>query len=86
MGHQSDSWQFYETEICTHSSDGRTSVASGLSELEKNGYLVRTWIRDNNGRYVGRSGDVFEEPIEVDPSSEDDEIEVTMSPGLGEEL
>ncbi|MGS0763116.1 DnaD domain protein [Syntrophomonas curvata] len=61
---QSDSWQFYESEICSHGTDGRTSVATGLQELEKYGYLTRDWIRDDHGRYIGRVWEVYEEPAE----------------------
>jgi DnaD/phage-associated family protein len=61
---QSDSWQFYESEICSHGKDGRTSVATGLQELERYGYLTRDWIRDDHGRYIGRVWEVYEEPAE----------------------
>ncbi len=63
---QSDSWQFYQTEICRHGPDGRSSVASGLKELEEAGYLKRTWIRDAKGKYTGRIWEVYEDPTEVE--------------------
>jgi len=60
---QAEDWQFYETEICKHSTDGRISVSSGLKELEECGYLIRNWIRDDRGRFIGRLWDIYEEPL-----------------------
>jgi hypothetical protein len=57
---QSDGWQFYESEIVTRGKDGKDGVASGLIELEKAGYLRRTWLRGDKGQYIGREWEVFE--------------------------
>ena len=57
-----DGWQFYETEIAKRSKDGRDSVAAGLKELENEGYLERSWIRNERGKYIGRQWDVYENP------------------------
>jgi len=79
---QSDSWQFYQTEICSHGPDGRSSVASGLKELEEAGYLKRTWVRDEKGKYTGRIWEVYEDPTaveinEADISKEKEELPKT---------
>lgn len=34
--------------------DGRDSIASGVKELEKLGYLQRKTVRDSNGRFVSK--------------------------------
>ncbi len=57
-----DGWQFYETEIAKRSKDGRDSVATGLKELENEGYLQRSWIRNDKGKFIGRQWDVYESP------------------------
>ena len=35
-----DDWNFYVDEVVKHSKDGIRSLQSGLSELEKYGYLI----------------------------------------------
>lgn len=45
-----DDWNFYETEVAKHASDGRDSLRSGLTELKKFGYLKRERERLSNGR------------------------------------
>ncbi len=79
---QSDEWQFYQTEICSHGPDGRSSVVSGLKELEQCGYLNRTWIRDAKGKYTGRIWGIYEEPIEVDMNLGEN-VQSQESPNIG---
>jgi hypothetical protein len=43
-----DGWEFILEHIYKQSSDGRTSVNSGLKELKKYGYIVRVAFRKNN--------------------------------------
>lgn len=45
-------WQFYSSEIGKHSRDGRESIQAGLKELERFGYLKRTRVKDEKGRFV----------------------------------
>lgn len=45
---QADGWDFYETEVVKHSTDGARSMRSGLHELEENGYLTRKRERVGN--------------------------------------
>lgn len=47
---QSEDWQFFETELVTHSTDGRDSMRAGIAELEQKGYLKRMRTRDDKGR------------------------------------
>ena len=46
-----DDWDFYETEVAKHATDGRASLRSGLGELTKFGYLERTRSRNKNGKF-----------------------------------
>ena len=46
-----DDWDFYVDEVVKHSTDGITALKSGLSELEKYGYLKRTRIHDDKGLF-----------------------------------
>ncbi|ETO40012.1 hypothetical protein B808_1121 [Fructilactobacillus florum 8D] len=50
---QSENWEFYETEVMNHATDGRTSLRSGLAELEKYGYLVRKQLKNDKGKFSG---------------------------------
>lgn len=63
-----DDWQIYQEELVTHSTDGITSLRSGLKELEDAGYLKRVQARDDKGRYVGWDYEVHEIPVGADNS------------------
>ena len=54
-----DDWDFSIQGICAMSSDGYESVRTGLIELEKNGYLKRTDVREN-GKIVDVQYDIYE--------------------------
>lgn len=45
---QADEWEFYETEVVKHSTDGIRSMRAGLHELEEKGYLSRKRKRVGN--------------------------------------
>ena len=45
---QADEWEFYETEVVKHSTDGIRSMRAGLHELEEKGYLSRKRERVGN--------------------------------------
>ena len=45
---QADEWEFYETEVVKHSTDGIRSMRAGLHELEEKGYLSRKRKRVEN--------------------------------------
>lgn len=44
-------WNFYVDEVAKHSKDGIKALKSGLSELEKYGYLKRIMLRDEKGLF-----------------------------------
>lgn len=56
---------FYETEIAKHSTDGLTSLRSGLKELEQRGYLKRQRVRGKQGKFKGNEWILFEPPQEM---------------------
>lgn len=60
---QSDEWDFYETEVAKHSTDGRDSLRSGLKELEDNGYLVRKRNRNEKGQLVNSEWIIYDNPV-----------------------
>lgn len=57
-----DDWEFYETEVAKHATDGRASLRSGLGELTKFGYLERTRSRDKNGKFGAPVWILHDEP------------------------
>ncbi|GIW49172.1 MAG: replication protein [Caloramator sp.] len=59
-----DDWQFYESEILKHTSDGKDSLKNGIKELIKYGYIVRHEKREL-GRFAGYEYIVYEMPVDV---------------------
>ncbi|MEB7782262.1 DnaD domain protein [Mammaliicoccus sciuri] len=60
-----DDWQVYETELVKHTSDGLSSLKSGIKELEEIGYIRRTRKRDDKGRLKEYEYSVFEHPTHM---------------------
>lgn len=60
---QADEWDFYETEVVKHSTDGLSSLKSGLKELEEQGYLKRDRQRDDKGHFKENNWILSENPI-----------------------
>ena len=65
-----DDWSYNIKGLCALSKDGKDSVMSALSELEKFGYLTRTRETDSKGRFTGVRYDIFETPQRENPMSE----------------
>lgn len=57
-----DDWDYSIMGLTTLSKDGKDSVMSALNELEKFGYLKRTRLTDEHGRFAGYDYDIFEQP------------------------
>lgn len=57
-----DDWDYSIAGLATLSKDGKDSVMSALKELEAFGYLIRTRLTDERGRFAGYDYDIFEEP------------------------
>lgn len=67
-----DDWNYSVSGLVALSKDGKDSVMSALSELEKFGYLARVKLTDNKGRFSGIEYNIYEEPQK--------EIAVTAKP------
>lgn len=68
-----EDWEFYETEITKHATDGRDSTRSGLDELEERGYLSRTRERNEKGQVKSAIWILHEnpkKPVQEKPVSE----------------
>jgi hypothetical protein len=65
-----DDWDYSISGLVTLSKDGKDSVMSALSELEKFGYLKRNRTTDSKGRFSGVEYNIFEQPQQENPISE----------------
>lgn len=65
-----DDWDYSINGLATLSKDGRDSVMSALQELEKFGYLMRTRVNDEKGRFAGFDYDIYEEPQKENADTE----------------
>ena len=63
-------WDYSINGLATLSKDGRDSVMGALKELERFGYLVRTRLTDEKGKFKGYDYDIFEEPQKDFPNTE----------------
>lgn len=65
----SDVWDWSVGGLVSLASDGRSSVDSGIKELEEFGYLKRSQIRDSHGHMCGYSYDIYESPFTENPKT-----------------
>ena len=74
-----DNWEFSETGLCSiFKKDGRDSIRSGLKELEENGYLVRSRVRDESGKLISVEWTVSDQPMLGKPMLENPMLENPM--------
>lgn len=64
-----DDWDYSVAGLATLSKDGKDSVMSALGELEKFGYLTRTRLTDDRGRFAGIEYNIYEKPVADKPIS-----------------
>ena len=58
-----DNWEFSENGLMTiFKKDKQGSIRTGLKNLENLGYLKRTKVRDNNGKFIGCDWIINEQP------------------------
>ena len=69
-----DRWQVSERHLAEQGPDGRSAVASALTELEEAGYLRRTRSREADGTFSWQSM-IFDEP---QPANEPEPAEETQ--------
>lgn len=65
-----EEWDYSVRGLAALSKDGKDSVMNTLTELENFGYLKRTKVLDENGRFAGYDYDIFEKPHLKKPCSE----------------
>lgn len=65
-----EEWDYSVRGLAVLSKDGKDSVMNTLSELEEFGYLKRTKVIDENGRFSGYDYDIFEKPQPRNPDAE----------------
>lgn len=65
-----DDWNYSVSGLVALSKDGKDSVMSALSELEKFGYLIRTKTQNEKGQFNGIEYNIFEEPQRENPVAE----------------
>lgn len=70
-----DDWNYSIAGLVTLSKDGKDSVMSALAELEKFGYLKRDRTTDSKGRFSGVEYNIYEEPQEIIPVTEEQNSE-----------
>ena len=58
-----DDWQIYIAELSKHAKDGKDSTRTGVNELIKAGYIIRTRVHDENGKFAGYDYQVHESPV-----------------------
>lgn len=73
-----DGWEYSIEGLVKATGEGRTSVASGLKELEDNGYLRRRRVY-TNGKVSGIDYFLYEDPLMPDVAGEPIEDEVPFN-------
>lgn len=70
-----DDWNYSVSGLVKLSKDGKDSVMSALSELEKFGYLMRTRVQNEKGQFSGVEYNIFEEPQQEFPVADNPILE-----------
>lgn len=70
-----DDWDYSVAGLSKLSKDGRDSIMSALSELEKFGYLTRERVKLDNGQFGGVAYNIYEEPQPQKPVLEKSTLE-----------
>lgn len=65
-----DTWDYSIAGLVTLSKDGKDSVMSALTELEKFGYLTRRRVTNSKGQFDGVEYTIYEEPQKEKPIAE----------------
>lgn len=74
-----DTWNYTIAGLVSLSKDGKDSVMSALSELEKFGYLIREQKVNDKGQFSGVEYNIYESPQEQKPISENQNSEKEIS-------
>ena len=79
-----DDWDYSISGLVRLSKDGKDSVMTALTELEKFGYLTREQLTNEKGQFSGVQYNIFEEPqkesaVPANPISEKEKSEKSNS-------
>jgi hypothetical protein len=66
----SDNFRFSVNKLTSKAADGRDSTSSGLTELQKYGYLAIEWIRGPKGRFSRAVWLLTEDPVLCDQTTQ----------------
>jgi len=70
-----DNWKLYKTELHNHFTDGKDSMRSAFSELQRAGYITGGQVTGNKGHFAGCAYTVHESPILGQPILENPKSE-----------
>ena len=70
-----DDWDYSVAGLAKLSKDGRDSIMSALTELEKFGYLTRERVKLDNGQFGGVAYNIYEMPQTANPILEKSTLE-----------
>lgn len=62
-----DDWNYSISGLVKLSKDGKDSVMSALTELEKHGYLLRERVTNSKGQFSGVEYNIYEQPQQEKP-------------------
>lgn len=65
-----DDWDYSISGLATLSKDGKDSIMSALTELEKFGYLTRKRLVNDKGQFAGVEYNIFEIPQPKNPNAD----------------
>ena len=65
-----EDWDYSVDGLVKLSKDGKDSVISAITELEQFGYLVRSQVKGQDGKFAGYDYDVYEQPYTEKPFTE----------------
>ena len=76
-----DDWTIRVSDLIKRSTDGETSVYTGLKELEENGYMERVRVRDDKGKFLRVEYFVYEQSIITEDSPNPEKSSVLSTSG-----
>ena len=79
-----EEWDYSEVGLSKLSKDGVGGTAKALDELETFGYLRRTQIKEDNGKFAGYEYDIFEKPQINSPYTENPFTEKPFTENQGQ--
>ena len=65
-----DDWNFSVKGLCTLCTDGKASIASAVSELEKVGFIQRPDFVHRDGKYTNTQWNIFDRPFPENQTTE----------------